>query len=94
MRGRQRLRPPFNPRGLPGEQVTSTYRTPAHNREVGGVANSFHTRKGPDGRPLARDSVPPRGMSMGQYASLLRRQNPHLDVINEGDHVHIEPKGR
>lgn len=33
-------------------------------------------------------------MGMGAYASMLRRQNPHLDVINEGDHVHMEPKGR
>ncbi len=84
----------FNPRGVPGERITSTYRTPAHNQKVGGVANSFHTRKGPDGRPLARDSVPPPGMSMKAYAALLKRQNPDLDVINEGDHAHLEPKGR
>ncbi len=30
---------------------------------------------------------------MERYAALLRRKNPHLDVINEGDHVHMEPKG-
>lgn len=83
----------FAPKGIAGEQITSTYRSPQRNRLVGGVSNSFHTRKGPDGRPLARDSVPPRGMGMGQYAALLRRQNPDLDVINEGDHVHLEPKG-
>jgi len=82
----------FNPKGVAGETITSGYRTPARNAAVGGVPNSFHTRKGPDGRPLARDSVPPRGMSMGQYANLLRQQNPDLDVINEGDHVHLEPK--
>jgi len=57
------------------------------------VANSFHTRKDAQGHPLARDSVPPPGMSMGQYAALLRRLNPQLDVINEGDHVHLEPRG-
>jgi hypothetical protein len=33
-------------------------------------------------------------MSMGEYAARLRAANPHLDVINEGDHVHIEPRGR
>jgi hypothetical protein len=55
---------------------------------VGGVANSYHLKG------LARDSVPPRGMSMGQYYAELRRRNPGLDVINEGDHVHIEPRGR
>jgi hypothetical protein len=42
----------------------------------------------------ARDSVPPPGMSMGQYANALARLNPGLEVINEGDHVHIEPRGR
>ena len=83
----------FAPRGIAGEQVTSTYRTPARNAAVGGVSNSFHTRKGPDGGPLARDSVPPRGMSMNTYAAQLRRQNPDIDVINEGDHVHLEPRG-
>jgi len=61
---------------------------------VGGVPNSFHTRKGPDGRPLARDSVPPQGMSLTQYAAILRHQNPDLDVIQESDHVHLEPRGR
>lgn len=84
----------FNPKGIAGETVTSGYRTPAHNAKVGGVSNSFHTRKDFAGRPMARDSVPPRGMSMAAYAMRLRQQNPDLDVINEGDHVHLEPKGR
>jgi hypothetical protein len=79
--------------GLPGERVTSGYRTPAHNAKVGGVANSYHTRLGADGSPMARDSVPPAGMSMAAYAAALRQQNPSLDVINEGDHVHMEPRG-
>ena len=82
----------FNPSGLGGERITSTYRNPAKNEAVGGVANSYHMRRGPDGRPLARDSVPPPGMSMSRYAAELRRLNPGLDVINEGDHVHMEPK--
>ena len=84
---------PFRPLGLNQQGVTSTYRTPEHNREVGGVPNSYHTRRGPNGDPLAVDSVPPPGMSMGQYAERLRKANPNYDVINEGDHVHIEPKG-
>ena len=83
----------FNPQGLDGERVTSTYRSRARNAEVGGVSNSYHTRRGVDGKPLARDSVPPAGMSMGEYAARLKRLNPNYDVINEGDHVHIEPKG-
>lgn len=84
----------FSPSGIPGETITSTYRSPAHNKNVGGVANSFHMRRDARGNPLARDSVPPKGMSMSAYWTALRRANPHLDVINEGDHVHMEPKGR
>lgn len=82
----------FAPSGLPGERVTSGYRTPQHNREIGGVANSYHTRRDGQGNPLARDSVPPPGMSMAAYHRELQRQNPHLQVINEGDHVHMEPR--
>ena len=74
--------------------MTSTYRDPAKNKSVGGVSNSYHMRRYADGSPMARDSVPPRGMSMAEYARRLREANPHFDVINEGDHVHMEPKGR
>lgn len=84
---------PFRPVGVNQSGVTSTYRTPKHNAEVGGVKNSYHTRRGVNGEPLAVDSVPPAGMSMADYAAKLRRLNPNYDVINEGDHVHIEPKG-
>ena len=51
---------PFAPRGVNQQGVTSTYRTPQHNREVGGVAGSYHTRRGVNGEPLAVDSLPPR----------------------------------
>jgi hypothetical protein len=91
---RHQRRVTFAPKGIGGERITSGYRTPERNRQVGGVANSFHTRKDASGNPMARDSVPPRGMGMAEYAAQLRRQNPNLDVINEGDHVHLEPKGR
>jgi hypothetical protein len=77
----------FQPRGISGETVTSTRRSPARNRSVGGVANSYHL----SGR--ARDSVPPPGMPMAEYHRRLSAMNPHLDVINEGDHVHMEPRG-
>jgi hypothetical protein len=73
-------------RGIDGERVTSTLRTPARNRAVGGVANSYHLSG------QARDSVPPPGMSMAAYAAELRRLNPDKQVINEGDHVHMEPR--
>jgi uncharacterized protein YcbK (DUF882 family) len=73
--------------------VTSTYRNPAHNADVGGVGNSYHMRRDAGGRAMARDSVPPQGMTMAAYHAQLKRLNPGLDVINEGDHVHMEPKG-
>jgi len=66
--------------------VTSTLRSPARNQAVGGVKNSYHLSG------QARDSVPPKGMSMAAYAAELARLNPHLKVINEGDHVHMEPR--
>lgn len=72
--------------------MTSTFRSPAHNRDVGGVPNSYHMRRAADGSPLARDSVPPPGMGMADYARRLAAANPHLQVINEGDHVHMEPR--
>lgn len=76
----------FAPKGVAGERITSTLRSPAKNAAVNGKPNSYHL----SGR--ARDSVPPPGMSMSAYAAELRRLNPGLYVINEGDHVHMEPK--
>jgi uncharacterized protein YcbK (DUF882 family) len=77
----------FEVRGISGERITSTKRSPARNRAVGGVENSYHL----SGR--ARDSVPPPGMSMAEYYRRLKAANPHMEVLNEGDHVHIEPRG-
>lgn len=79
--------------GIDGERITSTFRDPAKNRSVGGVGNSYHMRRGPNGEAMARDSVPPPGMSMSAYHRQLQRLNPQMDVINEGDHVHMEPRG-
>ena len=59
----------------------------AHNAKVGGVANSYHLTD------QARDLVPPAGMSMAAFHTRLARAMPGFDVINEGDHVHIEPRG-
>lgn len=73
---------------VPGLTVTSRQRSPAKNRAVGGVANSFHLTD------QARDFVPPQGMSMTQLATRLKQALPGFDVINEGDHVHVEPTSR
>lgn len=74
--------------------MTSGYRSPAHNREVGGVGNSFHMRRDAAGNPLAEDSVPPPGMPLNAFYIQKKRLNPDKDVILESDHVHTEPKGR
>lgn len=68
-----------------GGQVTSRTRTAERNAEVGGVGDSYHLTG------QARDAIPPRGMSTAQYAATLKQNLPGWDVIDEGDHVHIEP---
>lgn len=73
---------------VPGIVVTSRKRSAAKNREVGGVPNSFHLTD------QARDFLPPKGMSMAQLATRLRGGFRGFDVINEGDHVHVEPSSR
>jgi hypothetical protein len=49
-------------------------------------------RRFADGSPMARDSVPPSGMSLADYYHRLQALNPSRDVIFEGDHVHMEPR--
>jgi hypothetical protein len=70
---------------VPGLTVTSRQRSPAHNKDVGGVTRSYHLTN------QARDFVPPSGMSFGMLAKRLKDALPGFDVINEGDHVHVEP---
>lgn len=78
---------PFAVNGVPGDQETSGKRSAARNAAVGGVPNSFHLTG------QASDRVPPPGMSMSAYHAELVRRNPDMAVINEGDHVHLEPRG-
>ena len=73
---------------IPGLTVTSRQRSPSKNKSVGGVQNSYHLTD------QARDFVPPKGMTFAQLASRLRQTLPGFDVINEGDHVHVEPGSR
>lgn len=71
---------------FPGLQVTSRQRSAAKNAQVGGVPGSFH--KTGD----ARDFTPPEGMSMKEFARALKAKfGSNFDVIDEGDHVHVEP---
>lgn len=71
---------------IPGLNVTSRQRSAAKNAEVGGVTDSYHLTDN------ARDFTPPPGMTMAQlHAKLKNKFGSKYDVINEGDHVHIEP---
>lgn len=73
---------------VPGATVTSGARTPAHNAAVGGVPNSYHLTD------QARDLTPPPGMSMAAFHNQLQASLPGVKVLNEGDHVHIQPIAR
>lgn len=70
---------------VPGVTVTSGARSPQKNAMVGGVTNSYHLTD------QARDFVPPKGMTTGALAMALKSMIPSFDVLNEGDHVHVEP---
>lgn len=67
-----------------GARMTSGTRTPEHNAEVGGVANSYHLTG------HAADLVPPAGMTMAQLETEARQRMPGARVINEGTHVHVQ----
>ncbi len=65
-------------------QVTSTYRSPEHNRRVGGVANSYHLR----GRAV--DIARRPGVSHWQIAAAFRNAGYSLaESLDEGDHSHF-----
>ena len=65
-------------------QVTSTYRSPAHNRRVGGVANSYHLSN------RAIDIARRPGVSHGQIAAADRNAGYSLaESLDEGDHSHF-----
>ena len=65
-------------------QVTSTYRSPAHNRRVGGVANSYHLSN------RAIDIARRPGVSHGQIVAAYRNAGYSLaEALDEGDHTHI-----
>jgi len=70
---------------IPGVRVTSRQRSPAKNASVNGAANSYHLTD------QARDFVPPPGMSMSDLYRSVKAAQPGMQVINEGDHVHVEP---
>lgn len=66
---------------FPGTQLTSTTRTPEHNREVGGVPNSQHLRG------TAGDFVVPQSQK-ARFMAVAKQQG--YEAIDEGDHIHLE----
>lgn len=68
-----------------GIQPTSVTRTPERNRQVGGVANSYHLSG------QAADWVVPQQFK-AQFIQDARQNG--FEAIDEGDHIHIEPAGR
>ena len=65
-------------------RVTSTYRSPAHNRRVGGVPNSYHL----SGRAI--DIARRPGVSHWQIAAAFRTAGYNLlESLDEGDHSHF-----
>ena len=65
-------------------RVTSTYRTPAHNRAVGGVRNSYHLR----GRAI--DIARRPGVTHSMIAAAFRNAGYQLvESLDEGDHSHF-----
>lgn len=65
-------------------RVTSTYRTPQHNRRVGGVRNSYHIR----GRAI--DIARRPGVTHAQIAAAFRNAGYRLiESLDEGDHSHF-----
>ena len=65
-------------------QVTSVFRTIAHNREVGGVPDSYHLL----GRAI--DVVRRNGVTHAEIAAALRAAGFHLiESLDEGTHSHF-----
>jgi len=69
---------------IPGVTVTSGKRSKADNDRVGGVPDSQHLRG------TAIDILPPRGMSPAQVKAQFAQRGMDVDVIDEGDHYHIQ----
>jgi hypothetical protein len=65
-------------------RVTSTYRSPTHNREVGGVPNSYHLL----GRAI--DIARGPGVNHAMIRAAYQRAGYTLvEALDEGDHSHF-----
>lgn len=76
-----------------GLRLTSGYRTPEHNAEVGGVSGSYHTR-GTKENPGAVDLVgSPEAMSRAAASAKKRGYSTLIHDAGSGTHLHIENDG-
>lgn len=71
-----------------GLTINSSYRSPAHNRAVGGVPNSWHTR-GSAGRPEAFDFSPPSGAAMRWFQRVTHPAETLIHNAGSGLHLHV-----
>lgn len=67
--------------------ITSGYRTPSHNKKVGGAPNSWHTKG------LAADFVV-QGLTPKQVQDLLKDWNGGLEYAPTWTHIDMGPKRR
>lgn len=67
----------------PAARVSSFIRSPAKNAAVGGRPNSFHLVG------LASDFVLPAAQRSA-FVAWARSAWPNADVVDEGDHIHVE----
>ena len=67
--------------------VNSAYRSPEHNKAVGGVSNSFHVKG------LAADIRPLKGESMTMFRELCDACNPFGGVGFYDTFVHVDCRG-
>ena len=70
-----------------GLNFSSTFRTADRNAQVGGKSNSYHLRGEAADIPTAGMSPEVRQSTKAYWASLGK-----YDVIDEGDHIHVEPR--
>ncbi len=71
--------------GSIGAHVTSAARTPEHNRNVGGVSNSYHlTTRGGNARDIRKTP----GMTMDKIRNAMRGYDI-AELLDEGDHFHV-----
>lgn len=67
--------------------ITSGYRTPKHNKKVGGVKNSFHMRGiaiDCYAKPLSHEHIAERALKCGFTTAIVYKSHVHLDIREKG----------